>query len=108
MAPGGKPVIYNAMMASLNPGDEVIVPAPYWVSYPDMVLLAGGTPVFAVAGIETGFKLKPETLEAAITPRDQVAADQFAVQPVRRRLHRRRTEGPGRGLEAPSAGLGAD
>jgi aspartate aminotransferase len=69
VAPGGKPVIYNAMMASLNPGDEVIVPAPYWVSYPDMVLLAGGTPVFAVGEMETGFKLKPETLEAAITPK---------------------------------------
>ena len=69
VSPGGKPVIYNAMMASLNPGDEVIVPAPYWVSYPDMVLLAGGTPVFAVGDMSTGFKLKPETLEAAITPK---------------------------------------
>ncbi|HTN42048.1 MAG TPA: pyridoxal phosphate-dependent aminotransferase, partial [Asticcacaulis sp.] len=69
VSPGGKPVIYNAFMASLNAGDEVIVPAPYWVSYPDMVLLAGGTPVFAVAGMETGFKLTPETLEAAITPK---------------------------------------
>ncbi|ESQ87528.1 aspartate aminotransferase [Asticcacaulis sp. AC460] len=69
VSPGGKPVIYNAMMASLNPGDEVIVPAPYWVSYPDMVLLAGGTPVFAIGEMETGFKLKPETLEAAITPK---------------------------------------
>ena len=69
VSPGGKPVIYNAMMASLNPGDEVIIPAPYWVSYPDMVLLAGGTPVFAVGEMSTGFKLKPETLEAAITPK---------------------------------------
>jgi len=69
VAPGGKPVIYNAMMATLNPGDEVIVPAPYWVSYPDMVLLAGGTPVVAVGEMATGFKLKPETLEAAITPK---------------------------------------
>ncbi|MGN6423882.1 MAG: pyridoxal phosphate-dependent aminotransferase [Asticcacaulis sp.] len=69
VAPGGKPVIYNAMMASLNPGDEVIVPAPYWVSYPDMVLLAGGTPVVAIGEMETGFKLRPETLEAAITPK---------------------------------------
>ncbi|MEM9966046.1 MAG: aminotransferase class I/II-fold pyridoxal phosphate-dependent enzyme, partial [Asticcacaulis sp.] len=67
VSPGGKPVIYNAMMASLNAGDEVIIPAPYWVSYPDMVLLAGGTPVIAVGELETGFKLKPETLEAAIT-----------------------------------------
>jgi aspartate aminotransferase len=56
-------------MATLNPGDEVVIPAPYWVSYPDIVLLAGGTPVFAEAGIETKFKLQPETLEAAITPK---------------------------------------
>lgn len=69
VSPGGKPVIYNAMMASVNVGDEVIIPAPYWVSYPDMVLLAGGTPVFAVGEMSTGFKLKPETLEAAITPK---------------------------------------
>ena len=66
---GGKQILYNALMATLNPGDEVIIPAPYWVSYPDMVLLAGGTPVPVVAGIETAFKLTPEQLEAAITPR---------------------------------------
>jgi aspartate aminotransferase len=69
VAPGGKKVIFNAMMATLNPGDEVVIPAPYWVSYPDIVLLAGGRPVYAEAGIETKFKLRPETLEAAITPR---------------------------------------
>ena len=66
---GGKQVLYNAFMATLNPGDEVIIPAPYWVSYPDMVLLAGGTPVEVVAGMESGFKIKPEALERAITPR---------------------------------------
>lgn len=66
---GGKQILYNALMATLNPGDEVIIPAPYWVSYPDMVLLAGGTPVPVVAGIETAFKLTPEQLEAAITPK---------------------------------------
>ena len=66
---GGKQVLYNALMATLNPGDEVIVPAPYWVSYPDMVLLAGGTPVPVTCGIETDFKLTPEKLEAAITPK---------------------------------------
>ncbi|MGB3553346.1 MAG: pyridoxal phosphate-dependent aminotransferase [Jannaschia sp.] len=65
---GGKQVIYNALVATLNPGDEVVIPAPYWVSYPDMVLLAGGVPVVAEAGLETGFKLTPEVLEAAITP----------------------------------------
>jgi aspartate aminotransferase len=69
VAPGGKPIIYNAMMATLNPGDEVVIPAPYWVSYPDIVLLAGGTPVFAEAGMATGFKLRPEALEKAITPK---------------------------------------
>ena len=66
---GGKQVLYNALMATLNPGDEVIIPAPYWVSYPDMVLLAGGTPVPVVAGIETDFKLTAAQLEAAITPK---------------------------------------
>ncbi len=66
---GGKQVLYNAFMATLNPGDEVIIPAPYWVSYPDMVLLAGGTPVQVVCSMDNGFKLKPEQLEAAITPK---------------------------------------
>jgi aspartate aminotransferase len=66
---GGKQILYNALMATCNPGDEVIIPAPYWVSYPDMVLLAGGTPVAVACGIETNFKLTPAQLEAAITPR---------------------------------------
>ncbi|SPH17046.1 Aspartate aminotransferase [Defluviimonas aquaemixtae] len=66
---GGKQVLYNALMATLNPGDEVIIPAPYWVSYPDMVLLAGGTPVPVVAGIETDFKLTADQLAGAITPK---------------------------------------
>jgi aspartate aminotransferase len=69
IAPGGKPVLYNALVATLNAGDEVIVPAPYWVSYPDMVLLAGGEPVRVATAEADGFKLKPEALEAAITPR---------------------------------------
>ncbi|MDB5466163.1 MAG: aspartate transaminase [Phenylobacterium sp.] len=69
VSPGGKPVIYNAMVATLNPGDEVVIPAPYWVSYPDMVLLAGGEPKFVTTRAETGFKVQPEDLEAAITPR---------------------------------------
>ena len=64
---GGKQVLYNALMATLNPGDEVIIPAPYWVSYPDMVLLAGGTPVIVETRLEDGFRLRPEALEAAIT-----------------------------------------
>ena len=66
---GGKQVLYNALIATLNPGDEVIIPAPYWVSYPDMVLLGGGVPVPVEAGIESGFKLTAEMLEAAITPK---------------------------------------
>ncbi|MBX7249156.1 MAG: pyridoxal phosphate-dependent aminotransferase [Caulobacteraceae bacterium] len=69
VSPGGKPVLYNALVATLSPGDEVVVPTPYWVSYPDMVLLAGGEPVFAETSAETRFKLKPEVLEAAISPR---------------------------------------
>ncbi len=66
---GGKHVIFNALLATLDPGDEVIVPAPYWVSYPDMVLLAGGAPVFVACPAENGFKLRPEDLERAITKR---------------------------------------
>ncbi|WP_127903357.1 pyridoxal phosphate-dependent aminotransferase [Solirhodobacter olei] len=66
---GGKQTLYNALMATLNPGDEVIIPAPYWVSYPDMVLLAGGEPVAVECPMQTGYKLTPEQLEAAITPR---------------------------------------
>src|SRR5437868_1027360 len=64
---GGKQVLFNALMATLNPGDEVIIPAPYWVSYPDIVLLAGATPVAVAARLEDGFKIKPEALERAIT-----------------------------------------
>jgi len=66
---GGKQILYNAFMATLNAGDEVIVPAPYWVSYPDMALLAGGTPVFVECGENHNFKLTAELLEQAITPK---------------------------------------
>ncbi|MEM1383852.1 MAG: pyridoxal phosphate-dependent aminotransferase [Pseudomonadota bacterium] len=66
---GGKQVLYNALIATLNPGDEVLIPAPYWVSYPDMVLLGGGEPVVVETTIDTGFRMTPEALEAAITPR---------------------------------------
>jgi len=66
---GGKQILYNALMATCNPGDEVIIPAPYWVSYPDMVLLAGGTPVPVVATLENDFKITASQLEAAITPK---------------------------------------
>ncbi len=66
---GGKQTLYNALMATLNAGDEVVIPAPYWVSYPDMVLLAGGVPVVAETSIQTNFKLTADQLEAAITPK---------------------------------------
>ena len=64
---GGKQILYNALMATINPGDEVIIPAPYWVSYPDMVLLAGGRPVFIEASSKNKYKISPEQLEKAIT-----------------------------------------
>ncbi|MEQ1770668.1 MAG: pyridoxal phosphate-dependent aminotransferase [Devosia sp.] len=67
VASGGKQIIFNALLATLNPGDEVVIPVPYWVSYPEIVRFADATPVFAVADASTGFKLSPEALEAAIT-----------------------------------------
>jgi len=66
---GGKHVIYNALLASLNPGDEVVIPSPCWVSYADIVMLAGARPVFAESKFEDGYKLKPEVLDKAITPK---------------------------------------
>ena len=69
VSPGGKMIVYNAILATLNPGDEVICVAPYWVSYPDIVLLGGGKPVVIEAKIEDGFRLTPEALEKAITPK---------------------------------------
>jgi aspartate aminotransferase len=66
---GGKQVLFNALISTVNPGDEVIIPAPYWVSYPDIVLLAGGRPVFVETRQEDGFKVRPEALEKAITPK---------------------------------------
>ena len=68
---GSKQVLFNALMATVSAGDEVIIPGPYWTSYPDMVKLAGGTPVFVVAGQNEKFKVRPDELEAAITPRSK-------------------------------------
>jgi aspartate aminotransferase len=68
VSPGGKPVIFNAFLATLDPGDEVVIPAPYWVSYPDMALMCGATPVFVETRIEDGFKVSPQALAKAITP----------------------------------------
>lgn len=69
ISPGGKPVIFNALMATLDPGDEVVVPAPYWVSYPDMTLICGGVPVVVETRLADNFKVSPEALAKAITPR---------------------------------------
>ena len=69
VAAGGKQIIFNALMATLNPGDEVVIPVPYWVSYPEIVRLCDANPVYAVADATTGFKLSPEALERAISPR---------------------------------------
>ncbi|MCJ2089826.1 pyridoxal phosphate-dependent aminotransferase [Methylobacterium sp. E-005] len=66
---GGKQVLYNAFLATLNPGDEVVIPRPYWVSYPEMVGLCGGTPVFADTDMDHGFKLQPEELDRVLTPK---------------------------------------
>ncbi len=69
VSPGGKAVIFNALVATLNPGDEVIIPAPYWVSYPEIVMLTGATPIIVTCGAGTAYKLTPAKLEAAITGR---------------------------------------
>jgi aspartate aminotransferase len=66
---GGKQILFNTFLATCDPGDEVIIPAPYWVSYPDMVMIAGGTPVIVPTTLENGFKMQPEELEKAITPK---------------------------------------
>src|SRR5262250_2617339 len=66
---GGKQVLYNALVATINPGDEVVIPAPYWVSYPEMVLLCEGTPVPVSCPQNNGFRMRAEDLEAAITPK---------------------------------------
>src|SRR5471032_3038435 len=69
VSPGGKSILFNALLATLNPGDEVIIPAPYWVSYPDIALLGGAKPVIIETTLEQGFRVTPEALEKTITPR---------------------------------------
>ena len=105
---GGKQVLYNALMATLNPGDEVMIPAPYWVSYPEMVALAGGTPV--VVDDQDGRRLQDEAGSARTRDHaeDQVADLQLAVEPERRRLYARGTEGADRRAGEASACAGAD
>ena len=107
---GGKQVLYNALLCTLNPGDEVVIPAPCWVSYADIVLLGGGKPVFAPCRIEDGYRLKPEVLDKAITAQDQVVRVQRAVQPVGRRLQQGGAQGAHRRADAAQERprLGAD
>ena len=104
---GGKQVLYNALMATLNPGDEVIIPAPYWVSYPDMVLLAGGTPVEVLTTMADGYKLQARGARQGDHAEDQVDHLQLAVEPDRRRLHQGRAEGDHRRAHAAPARVGA-
>jgi aspartate aminotransferase len=106
---GGKQVLYNALMATLNPGDEVIIPAPYWVSYPEIVALGGGTPVEIVGPQEQGFKIGAAALEAAITPKTKWLILNSPSNPTgaaytRAELRRRSTDVL---LKSP-AGLGDD
>ena len=91
---GGKQVLFNAPPCTLNPGDEVVIPAPYWVSYADIVLLGGGKAVAAPCRIEDGYRLRPEVLDAGHHPAHQVARVQRAVQSVGRRLLQGGAESP--------------
>ena len=93
---GAKHSIHNALMAVCGPGDEVIIPAPYWVSYSDLVKLTGATPVVLPTTEESGFKLTPEQFLAAVDAADQAADDQQPVQSDRRGLRSRRADGAGR------------
>jgi aspartate aminotransferase len=104
---GGKQILFNALMATLNPGDEVVIPAPYWVSYPEMVLMCGGTPVFVETTLEDGFKLKADKLEAAITPKTKWLIFNSPSNPSGA-AYTRGHEGADRRADAPRARLGAD
>ena len=100
---GGKQVLYNAFIATLNPGDEVIFAAPYWVSYFDMVLLAGGEPVAVETSMASRLQVDGGAARARDHAEDQMGAAQLAVEPVGRRLYARRTEGAHRRAgEAPA------
>ena len=105
---GGKQIIFNAMLATLNPGDEVIIPAPYWVSYPEMVMFGDGTPVIVQCPEVDGLQAAARGSRARDHAQDQVADPELAQQPDRRRLHPRRPAGAVRRAAASSARLGAD
>ncbi len=102
---GAKQTIFNLCMALLDPGDEVIIPAPYWVSYPDMALLADGVPVTPYAGPEQNYKITPQQLAKAITPQDPIADHEQSQQSHRRGLYGRRVACAGRSAaQAPARG----
>ena len=105
---GGKQVLYNALLATLNPGDEVIVPAPYWVSYPDIVLLAGATPVIVETQARRRLQAEPEGSGRGDHAADAMADLQLAVEPDRRGLYAGRDQGADRGAAQAPAGAGAD
>jgi aspartate aminotransferase len=105
---GGKQILYNALMATLNPGDEVVIPAPYWVSYPDMVLLAGGEPVIAEAQARDGLQAHARAAGGRDHAENQVVHLQLAVEPHRRGLYRGGAEGADRCADAPPPCLGDD
>ena len=90
---GAKQALFNACLALLGPGDEAIIPAPYWVSYPDMVLLAEAEPVFIEAGIDEDFKITPALLDNAITEATRLVISEQPVKSDRRMLQRSRTQG---------------
>ena len=108
VATGGKQILYNAFLVTMNEGDEVIIPAPYWVSYPEMVAINRGTPVVVPTTIENGFKLQGGGPRARDHAAHQVARPQLAFEPVGRRLHGERAERAHRRADAPSACVGAD
>ena len=104
---GGKQILYNAFVATLNPGDEVLIPAPYWVSYPEMVALNGGEARFVDCPIEAGFKLTPEALAKAITPRTKWIIFNAPSNPTGAAYSADRAESSDRGADAASACMGA-
>ncbi len=105
---GGKQILFNAFMATLNPGDEVVIPTPYWVSYPEMVALCGGTPVFVATTQANNFKLKPDDLDKAITPKTKWFVFNSPSNPSGAAYTPRRTEGADRRARQAPACLGAD
>ena len=104
---GGKQVLFNALMATLNPGDEVVIPAPYWVSYPEIVALAGATPVIVKTTMEGGFRLTPEALDKAITAKTKWLILNSPSNPTGCGYSSGRRQGPHRGPDEAQPCLGA-